>query len=85
MGTVTQSTTSLSEVVQIALSFLTFSPANVLSALPRVLLRPESGNMSLVTVCPLAVFALITLITLIYLVRKKSVRNVSPCLFIASR
>ncbi|MFA5295305.1 MAG: hypothetical protein WC382_07300 [Methanoregulaceae archaeon] len=68
LDTVTQSTTSFSEVVQIALSFLTFSPANVLSALPRVLLRPESGNMSLVAVCPLAVFALITLI---YLVSKK--------------
>ena len=68
LDTVTQSTTSLSEVVQIALSFLTFSPANVLSALPRVLLRPESGNMSLVAVCPLAVFALITLI---YIVSKK--------------
>ncbi|KUG14212.1 hypothetical protein ASZ90_016159 [hydrocarbon metagenome] len=75
--TVMQNTTSLGEVVGIAVSFFTFSPAKVLFALPQVFLRPESGNMSLVAVCPLAVFALVTLILII---RKKISPETNPLL-----
>jgi len=75
--TVVQNATTLGEVVGIAVSFFTFSPAKVLLALPQVFLRPESGNMSLVAVCPLAVFALVTVILII---QKKVSLETNPLL-----
>jgi hypothetical protein len=66
---VTQGISSTSGFLESAFSFLSFSPINVLTSLPKVIFWPESGNMSFAVVCPLTIFALLTLL---FLIRKKT-------------
>jgi hypothetical protein len=64
VGGVTEHPLNPVELLNSILSILNFSPYQILSSLPRVLFLPENGNMGLITVCPLAIFAIITLISL---------------------
>jgi hypothetical protein len=69
VGGMIQNTLPQGEGLNILLSFFTFSPIDLLNSLPRVIFWPVSGNMGLFVVCPLAIFAIITLINLL---RKKN-------------
>lgn len=69
VGGVMQNPLPQNEVVNIFISFFAFSPIDLFNSIPRVLFWPENGNMGLLVVCPLAIFAVITLINLI---RKKT-------------
>lgn len=63
------------------ISFLSFSPINVLTSLPKVIFWPESGNMSFAVVCPLTIFALLTLL---FLIRKKTSVQDNPVIIYLS-
>jgi hypothetical protein len=67
-----------SEVLNRFISYFIFSPNEVMSSLPRVLFWPENGSMGLIVVCPLAIFAIITFVTLI----KKKISPVNSLLIV---
>jgi hypothetical protein len=61
------------------------NPFKVLIALPQVLFWPESGNMSFIAVCPIAVFALVFICLIISgKIPKEKIHNMGIILFLIS-